>query len=177
MPAMAVRAIPQYRTVLPEVRPEAMGPVREIVRAHLRLWRKSKLSDLAVLGVTELLTNVLKHAPGDCELLMRETPDGVFVGVTDCTDSLPTVREPSEGQTGGWGLFLLADIADELDVKPLAHGKQVWFRLGGACAEDQRECPSVLTVPALGAGRGSVRMGGSGYGLDHRPFAGKESRA
>ncbi len=138
MPAMAVRAIPQYRMVLPEVRPEAMGPVREIVRAHLRLWRKSELSDVAVLGVTELLTNVLKHAPGDCELLMRETPDGVFVGVTDYVDSLPTVRQPSDGQTGGWGLFLLADVAAELDVKPLPHGKQVWFRLGGPCVDSRR---------------------------------------
>ena len=134
MPFTAVKAVRQYYMVLPGVRPDALEPVREIMRAHLRLWRKSDLSDAAELGVTELLTNVWKHTCGDCELLVRETLDGIVVGVTDFSSTLPSVKEPTEDQEGGRGLFLLSVVADELSAEPLLHGKRVWFRLDHAAS-------------------------------------------
>ncbi|GAA2263770.1 hypothetical protein GCM10010430_55440 [Kitasatospora cystarginea] len=115
-----------------------MEPVREIVRAHLRLWNKDELSFVAELGVTELLTNVYNHAGGGCELMMSETASGIFVGVTDRNAALPVVREPTDDGIGGRGLFLLAAMADELVSESRDGGKQVGFRLG-------------LAAPALGA--------------------------
>lgn len=91
--------------VLPAIGPESMECVREIVRVLLRMWRKSELEFVTELGVTELLTNVLKHTPGDCELLVRETPDGILVGVTDFENALPTVKDPGKDAEGGRGLF------------------------------------------------------------------------
>src|SRR5690606_36163868 len=85
----------QYSMALSEAHPELMRPVREVLRAHLRLWRKAALTSAAELGLTELLTNVYKHAPGTCELLVRETPDGIVVEVTDAGRALPTVKEPA----------------------------------------------------------------------------------
>lgn len=137
MPVMAVSPARQHHMVLPAVGPEAMEPVREIVRVLLRMWRKSELEFVAELGVTELLTNVVKHAPGDCELLVRETPDGVLVGVTDFEDALPDVKEPDEVAEGGRGLFLLSCLADELQTQPLLRGKQVWFRLRGTDGREE----------------------------------------
>lgn len=123
----AVSPVRQHHMVLPAIGPEAMEPVREIVRVLLRMWRKSDLEFAIELGVTELLTNVVKHAPGDCELLVRETPDGVLVGVTDFEDQLPNVKEPDDEAEGGRGLFLLSCLTDELHTQPLLCGKQVWF--------------------------------------------------
>jgi hypothetical protein len=60
--------------------------------------------------------------------------DGVLVAVTDFHDSLPVVKEPTEDQTCGRGLFLLSQLADELEVHPLARGKEVRFRLNLAQA-------------------------------------------
>lgn len=118
-----------YRTVLTDLCPEALPAMRQVIRIHLRLWSKKELSFTAELGVSELLTNVLAHAPGDCEVLVRETPDGVVVGVTDFHDAVPMVKEPTEGELGGRGLFLLSQLAEELEVHQLTQGKQVWFRL------------------------------------------------
>lgn len=118
-----------YHTVLTDLGPEALAAMREVTRIHLRLWSMEELTFTAELGVSELLTNVLVHAPGDCELLVRETPDGVLVGVTDFADAVPVVKEPTDDQVGGRGLFLLSQLADELEVHPLTRGKQVWFRL------------------------------------------------
>lgn len=120
---MAVSPVRQHHMVLPAIGPEAMEPVREIVRVLLRMWRKTDLGFVIELGVTELLTNVVKYAPGGCELLVRETPDGVLVGVTDFEDRLPTVKEPGAEAEGGRGLFLLSCLTDELHTQPLLRGK------------------------------------------------------
>lgn len=130
MPGMVISPVRQHHMVLPEISPDAMEPVREIVRILLRMWHKSDLSFVAELGVTELLTNVWKHTSGDCELLIREMPDGVLVGVTDFDDALPAVKEPVDDAECGRGLFLLAALTEELQTQPLLTGKQVWFRLG-----------------------------------------------
>jgi len=131
----------RYHAVLTDLGPEALAAMREVTRIHLRLWRKEELSSTAELGVSELLTNVLVHAPGDCELLVRETADGVVVGVTDFEDVLPVVKEPTEDATGGRGLFLLSQLADEFDIHQLDRGKQVWFRLSFAPRDDEKEQP------------------------------------
>ncbi|MBG0813326.1 ATP-binding protein [Planomonospora sp. ID82291] len=131
MSATTAASTRQYSMVLSEVCPEMMGPAREMVRAHLRFWRKSELSPVAELGVTELLTNVHKHAPGSCELLVRETADGVTVEVTDFDSVLPAVKESTESEENGRGLFLLSVLTEDLRIEPLLGGKRVWFRLRG----------------------------------------------
>lgn len=140
---LKAKLVRQYQVVLPDVSPEVVEPMREVVRAHLRLWDKAELSFVAELGVTELLANVWKHAAGDCELLVRETPDGVVVAVTDFEDTLPEVRDAGQDEENGRGLFLLAAMAEELDVQPLLEGKRVWFRLR-APADGRR----IETVPS-----------------------------
>lgn len=142
MPAMAANPVRQHHMTLPGITPEAMEPVREIMRTLLRMWRKSELAFVAELGVTELLTNVLKHTPGDCELLVREIPDGVLVGVTDFEDALPAVKEPADHAEDGRGLFLLSALVDELETQPLLRGKQIWFRLCSAAdgAVEEEQC-------------------------------------
>ncbi len=137
MPGMVINPVRQHHMVLPGISPDAMEPVREIVRVLLRMWCKSDLSFVAELGVTELLTNVWKHTPGDCELLIREMPDGVLVGVTDFNNALPAVKEPADEAECGRGLFLLAALTEELQTQPLLTGKQVWFRLGGSLADSE----------------------------------------
>ncbi|MEV0536466.1 ATP-binding protein [Kitasatospora sp. NPDC050463] len=124
---------------LPLVQPEHMEPVREIIRAHLRLWRKAELSFIAELGVTELLTNVYKHTRGDCELVLSETDSGVFVGVSDSDVTLPVIREPSDYEVGGRGLSLLAAMADGFGTEPCRSGKQVWFRLSLEASRSHQE--------------------------------------
>ena len=129
----------QYHLVLPEIHPSALAIIREILDAHLRLWEKTELGFLIALGVTELLTNVHKHTRGDCELLVRDMPDGVLVAVTDFDAGLPAIKEPGETEESGRGLFLLSTLADELSVQPLRLGKRIRFlvreglQLDGPC--------------------------------------------
>ena len=140
MPVMAVDPVRQQHLVLPGVRPETVGPVREIVRAVLRLWERSELGFVVELGVTELLTNVWRHTPGDCELLVRELADGVLVAVTNFGVALPALTAPADDAEAGRGLLLLSALVDELDVLPLPCGKRVWFQLS-TTADTAQHCP------------------------------------
>ncbi|GAA2837072.1 ATP-binding protein [Kitasatospora aburaviensis] len=118
-----------YRAALPGIQPEAMGLLRQIVRAHLRLWDKVELTEIAELCVTELLTNVCKHTAGDCELHMEETPDGILVAITDFDDTMPTIQKPADDTEGGRGLVLLSALVNELTTVSIPLGKRISFRL------------------------------------------------
>jgi anti-sigma regulatory factor (Ser/Thr protein kinase) len=131
MPSTEARLNRNYRAALPGICPEAMGLLRQIARAHLRLWDRIGLAEIVELGVTELLTNVCKHTAGDCELLVEVTPTGVVVAVTDFDDRMPVIREVADDMEGGRGLLLLSALVDELLMEPLPLGKRVSFRLDG----------------------------------------------
>ncbi|WP_052707569.1 ATP-binding protein [Streptomyces rubellomurinus] len=135
MSVATVDQLGELRLVLPALRPEAMGRVRQIVRAQLWIWRKSEFADVAELGVTELLTNVLLHTGGGGELVVRETADGIRVAVTDFDGRLPVAGEPGRDATGGRGLLLLARLVGELETELLPRGKQIRFSLHCAARE------------------------------------------
>ncbi|GGW77047.1 hypothetical protein GCM10010503_63610 [Streptomyces lucensis JCM 4490] len=81
----------------------------------------------AQLVVSELVTNAAKHAPGPCSLGLELLPDAsaVRITVTD-TSAEPPVRRPADpGRIGGHGLHLVAMLAADLVVTPLAEGKRV----------------------------------------------------
>ncbi|WP_369184141.1 ATP-binding protein [Streptomyces sp. Y1] len=151
MSAATVDQLGELRLVLPVLRPEAMGRVREIVRAQLRIWRKSEFADVAELGVTELLTNVLLHTEGGGELLVRETSNGIRVGVTDFDDRLPLAGEPEQDATGGRGLLLLASLVGGLETELQPRGKEIRFSL--QCAGREGES-AFVGAPAMAVAPG-----------------------
>ena len=91
----------RHCTVELQALPSRIGQVRRIVSAQLRYWHMDALIDRASLGVTELLSNVHRHAQPDktctveMELLIDRLPvtlhvpgntrvrvDGLEVGLT-----------------------------------------------------------------------------------------------
>lgn len=112
--------------------PARFGAVRRIVRAYLRLWGRPQLTDAALVCVTEMLTNVRRHVPlCECELTLRNRPEGVLVGVADTSPVFPVVTWPEWCVESGRGMLLLAHTADEWGVLALPDGagKQVWVLL------------------------------------------------
>jgi anti-sigma regulatory factor (Ser/Thr protein kinase) len=84
------------------------------------------------LLATELVTNVLRHAParsawGTADMRVRMYPDRVRIEIRD--DGIgfrPHARTAGQDVHGGWGLHLVEQLADEWGVEP---GVQncVWF--------------------------------------------------
>jgi anti-sigma regulatory factor (Ser/Thr protein kinase) len=86
------------------------------------------------LLVSELVTNVLLHAPGRsawgaADLRVRVYPDRVRIEVRDDGPGFaPHGRTPDQDVGSGWGLHLVKELADDWGTEP---GVQncVWFEL------------------------------------------------
>ncbi|MFF4268483.1 ATP-binding protein [Streptomyces sp. NPDC001536] len=106
--------------------------IRRIVRSLLAEWELTELTDAVELGVTELVTNVVRHVPDRrCEVVVLRTA-GARVEVTDGCAQRPVVRgEPASDSEGGRGLVLLGAVVDKWGVASAAGGgKTVWFECG-----------------------------------------------
>jgi anti-sigma regulatory factor (Ser/Thr protein kinase) len=125
----------RHCTVELQALPSRIGQVRRIVSAQLRYWHLDALIDRASLGVTELLTNVHRHAEPDktCTVEIELLLDRLTVSVHDHDPRLPAVCEAEPGSTCGRGLAMVAELSESWGVRPDGEeGKVVWFELS-AC--------------------------------------------
>lgn len=95
----------RHCTVELQALPSRIGQVRRIVSAQLRYWHMDLLIDRAVLGVTELLTNVHLHARPDktCTVEIELLLDRLTVSVRDHDARLPSWTTPSPSPRVGAG--------------------------------------------------------------------------
>ncbi|MGW8327576.1 ATP-binding protein [Streptomyces sp. NPDC055897] len=119
-------------TVELQALPSRIGQVRRIVSAQLRYWHLDPLIDQAALGVTELLTNVHRHAEPDkmCTVAIELLLDRLTISVHDHDPTLPALRDAEALATNGRGLALIAAVSESWGVRPVGEsGKTVWFTL------------------------------------------------
>ncbi|MBL1082752.1 ATP-binding protein [Streptomyces actinomycinicus] len=123
--------------------PSRIGQVRRIVSAQLRYWHMDPLIDRAALGVTELLSNVHRHARPDksCTVELELLPDRLTVSVRDHDPRLPVpVDAPDAADdtplaTCGRGLAMVAAVSESWGARPDGeNGKVVWFTLPATAA-------------------------------------------
>ncbi|GAA1370090.1 hypothetical protein GCM10009612_59250 [Streptomyces beijiangensis] len=133
--------------------PSRIGQVRRIVSAQLRYWHLDPLIDQAALGVTELLTNVHRHAQPDkmCIVEIELLLDRLTVSVHDHDPHLPTVRVADPLDTCGRGLAMIAAVSESWGVRPEGPaGKVVWFTLPAPTpAVALPPCPEPLARSAV----------------------------
>ncbi|GHJ28001.1 hypothetical protein TPA0910_24340 [Streptomyces hygroscopicus subsp. sporocinereus] len=116
--------------------PQTLADVRRAVAARLRLWGREELISAAGMCVTELLSNVHKHAASpECVLLLENLSNGVHAAVSDTEFALPVVKEPDFLSESGRGMFLLSKTADEWGTDLTPTGKTVWFTLRSEAVE------------------------------------------
>ncbi|WP_392891879.1 ATP-binding protein [Streptomyces sp. LN699] len=108
--------------------------MRRILRMYLASWGLASLTHAAELALTELIANVVRHAPGQgCSVLILCRPGGVRVEVSDGSHALPRVPGPPgpELSEGGRGLLLIEAVTDRWGADPNPTGKTVWFECDG----------------------------------------------
>ncbi|MEU8518934.1 ATP-binding protein [Streptomyces sp. NBC_01216] len=133
----------RHCTVELQALPSRIGQVRRIVSAHLRYWHLDALIDQAALGVTELLTNVHRHAQPDkrCTVEIELLLDRLTVSVHDHDPRLPSVGGGAEATgstpdafddlaTSGRGLAIIEAVSESWGIRRHGEtGKVVWFTL------------------------------------------------
>ncbi|WP_455353544.1 ATP-binding protein [Streptomyces sp. SYSU K217416] len=145
-------AEPRLRCVLPfEAEPAELRAVRAVVREQLALWGMPGLADEALLAVTELATNVIKHVgEGTVATLVLERNEyRLRVELHDKSHTVPSAMLPVCDEECGRGLHLLAAMATDWGTVLTASGKAVWcefsIKAGSLCSRVQR-ASAVLDV-------------------------------
>ncbi|MGC0333674.1 anti-sigma regulatory factor (Ser/Thr protein kinase) [Streptomyces sp. SAI-170] len=130
----------RHCTVELQALPSRIGQVRRILSAQLRYWHLDPLIDRATLGVTELLSNVHRHAQPDktCTVRIELLLDRLTVSVRDHDPRLPVVEDADPLATCGRGLAMVAAVSESWGARPDGEdGKVVWFSLPTAVAGKQ----------------------------------------
>lgn len=119
--------------------PGAVRSARHAVHEALRCWGlDAAVGDVAVLLVSELVTNSMRYTTGPIGVrLVRPHSDGegpaahpgLLVEVSDPLPDPPTERTAGPDDEGGRGLQLVACSARRWGTRRGKSGKTVWFEL------------------------------------------------
>ena len=116
------------------VHPSHVGLARRLVSARLDDWQlNDEAGEYAVLLVSELVTNAMRHGGEPIRLVADITPSGIRVEVYDGnSDAFPAIRDIRPDAPGGRGLRLVDALADRWGTTEVAgSGKCVWFEIDG----------------------------------------------
>ncbi len=109
--------------------PEQVAYARQLVAGYLRDLGSTE-EEVAVLLVSELVTNAILHASGPLELRARPLDEGLRIEVLDAAPEAPTLRTDVDlTDIGGRGLQLVDVLADRWGWSESDAGKVVWFEL------------------------------------------------
>jgi anti-sigma regulatory factor (Ser/Thr protein kinase) len=102
---------------------------RRLVAQLLAAWAAESFHDDAILLVSELVTNVVRHVSGQLALRVEValSEPGLRVAVVDSSPVLPVPG--ARGPQGGHGILLVATLADRWGSERYNGGKRVWFEL------------------------------------------------
>ncbi|MGW6461795.1 ATP-binding protein [Streptomyces sp. NPDC055078] len=112
----------------------SVGRARADLRSLLAGWGLAGIEEEALIVLSELLTNAVRHArvsPGrEIETRYLPLPGGIRIEVHDASDALPRMTAPAPDADGGRGLPLVAALADSWGVATRSGpGKAVWAEI------------------------------------------------
>lgn len=115
----------------------APADARRWVGGRLEDWGLQGLAEIALLLVSEVVTNAVVHAHSPPAVSMSVAEGTLEIGVSDRVLLLPAAPEAAGDPgtdtalvgEGGRGLLLVALLADTWGCTRLSMGKHVWFHL------------------------------------------------
>ena len=111
---------------------QAPALARQATREVLASWRVAHLEETALLFVSELVTNAVRHAAGGGSMLilrLEAAGTSLRIEVHDADPRWPQPCTPTAASESGFGLVLVSALADTWGVCDNATGKAVWVEL------------------------------------------------
>jgi len=119
-------------TVALPVTGRAAGLARQVTRDALAVWQVAHLEETAVLLVSELVGNVLRHARTRVlamALCLDLEATSLLIEVHDTDPHEPRPRTPATLDESGFGFVLIEALAGKWGVRQTEIGKAVWVEL------------------------------------------------
>ncbi|MGW2406321.1 SpoIIE family protein phosphatase [Streptomyces sp. NPDC001739] len=110
--------------------PDAVMHARRFTGRTLRSWGVTEEMDVALLVVSELVTNAIAHTQGEVRLDLTLAADRLRIAVNDASPRAPVKPASVDWEaTGGRGLLLVEAMSASWGSVPLSGGKQVWSEI------------------------------------------------
>ncbi len=98
--------------------PESPAVARRVLDETFGSWGCEELTEDARIVVTELVSNAVRHARTDLDLVLELRPTELRIAVTDRAEGDVVVRRlVATDHTGGRGLAMVDVLADEWGVE------------------------------------------------------------
>jgi hypothetical protein len=113
----------------------AAAPVARLTRQATRQvvasWQVAHLEETAVLLVSELVSNVVRHAQTTSAMILPLEAAGTCLRIElqDVDPRWPQSRTPARLDESGFGFVLVEILADKWGVRQTQRGKAVWAEL------------------------------------------------
>jgi anti-sigma regulatory factor (Ser/Thr protein kinase) len=109
----------------------AVRLARDATRDALTSWRLAHVEENAILLVSELVTNAVRHAGGTYAIALDLEAAGTWlrIEVQDADRHWPRPRVPAGFDESGFGFVLVDALAAKWGVRETATGKAVWAEL------------------------------------------------
>lgn len=125
----ALRAQPPDVAAFYDLDPRSPALARRMVRDALTDRHLAHLAENAMIVVSELATNAVRHAHSGPAVTLTSTPGGVRITVTDSSGQPPLVHRPAPADRAGRGLHLVDQLTNRWGVLLGPAGKAVWAEL------------------------------------------------
>ena len=104
---------------------------RQATRAVLTAWRLAHVEETAVLLVSELVTNAVRHARGTEVIAVDLWAERTWlrIEIRDTDRHWPQPRVPDRFDESGFGFVLVDALAGKWGVRETETGKAVWAEL------------------------------------------------
>jgi anti-sigma regulatory factor (Ser/Thr protein kinase) len=104
---------------------------RRAAHVVLGAWRLEHMQETAILIVSELVTNAVRHARETdvVEVDLHATRTCLRIEIQDCDRHWPQPRIPGGFEESGFGFVLVDALAAKWGVRETTTGKAVWAEL------------------------------------------------
>jgi hypothetical protein len=109
--------------------PASAGEARQLASHALEQWGLAAAEETALLLLTELISNGVRHAHTALTMLLSYDGSRLHVGVSDHDRQPPSLVPASFNSHHGWGLRLVSLLSSDWGTSVNAEGKTVWFDL------------------------------------------------
>ena len=118
------------RHIMLRAGPAAAAEARRQVQAAICAWAVPVDESLAALLTSELVTNAIRHVPGQAAALVVSCGYGQLrVDVHDRSCVMPVLMDAAADAENGRGLMMVASLATDWGFYPTQEGKAVYFTL------------------------------------------------
>ncbi len=109
--------------------PESVGAAREFVVGCCERWGLVDVSETAVLLVSELATNAVRHARTPVTIWLARRLDRIVLSVQDGSPVHSHVEHPDTLDEHGRGMLLVDVLAERWGEREVPDGKMVWAEI------------------------------------------------